>query len=88
MHVDDDSGAATFKLLGTADAQWEPPESLAALYRSMARAFARLSGWRVVVLSGSPVWTREVRSKPAVTHKLFNGSLEVRMLAYEMRDAR
>jgi putative N6-adenine-specific DNA methylase len=61
------------------------PEALGALYRSMARAFARLGGWRVVVLSGSPLWSREMRSKPAVSHKLFNGALEVRLLAYEMR---
>ena len=57
------------------------PESLGMLYRSMGRAFERLAGWRVVVLSGSPVWTREVRRKPAVTHKLWNGALEVRLLA-------
>jgi len=61
------------------------PDSLGMLYRSMGRAFERLSGWRVVVLSGSPVWTREVRRKPAVTHKLWNGALEVRLLAYDMR---
>ena len=61
------------------------PESLGMLYRTMGRAFERLSGWRVVVLSGSPVWTREVRRKPAVTHKLWNGALEVRLLAYDMR---
>jgi putative N6-adenine-specific DNA methylase len=61
------------------------PDSLAMLYRSMGRAFDRLSGWRVVVLSGSPVWTREVRRKPAVSHKLWNGALEVRLLAYDMR---
>jgi putative N6-adenine-specific DNA methylase len=61
------------------------PESLGMLYRSMGRAFERLVGWRVVVLSGSPVWTREVRRKPVVTHKLWNGALEVRLLAYDMR---
>jgi 23S rRNA G2445 N2-methylase RlmL len=32
------------------------PEALGALYRTMARVFARLGGWRVVVLSGSPLW--------------------------------
>ena len=29
------------------------PESLGALYQSMARVFERLAGWRVVVLSGN-----------------------------------
>ena len=60
------------------------PESLSALYRGMGRAFARLGGWRVVVLSGSPLWTREVRQKPAISHKLFNGPLEVRLLVYDV----
>ena len=41
------------------------PEALGGLYRSMARVFERLAGWRVVVLSGSPLWTREMRRKPA-----------------------
>ena len=61
------------------------PEALGALYRTMARAFARLGGWRVVVLSGSPLWSREMRQKPVVSHKLFNGPLEVRLLCYDVR---
>jgi putative N6-adenine-specific DNA methylase len=60
------------------------PDALGILYRSMARAFERLADWRVVVLSGSPLWTREMRRKPAVSHKLFNGPLEVRLLCYEI----
>jgi 23S rRNA (guanine2445-N2)-methyltransferase len=61
------------------------PEALGGLYRSMARAFERLTGWRIVVLSGSPLWTREMRRKPAISHKLWNGALEVRLLCYDMR---
>jgi len=61
------------------------PDTLSGLYRSMARSFARLGGWRVVVLSGSPLWSREMQPKPAVSHKLFNGPLEVRLLCYDMR---
>ncbi len=61
------------------------PEALGGLYRSMARAFERLRGWRAVVLSGSPLWTREMRRKPAISHKLFNGPLEVRLLVYDVR---
>jgi putative N6-adenine-specific DNA methylase len=59
------------------------PETLGGLYRSMARAFERLHGWRVVVLSGSPLWSREMRRKPAISHKLWNGPLEVRLLVYD-----
>lgn len=61
------------------------PESLGALYHTMAQRFERLKGWRVVMLSGSPQWTRAMRRKPAVTHKLWNGALEVRLLCYDMR---
>jgi putative N6-adenine-specific DNA methylase len=61
------------------------PEALGGLYRAMARAFERLPGWRVVVLSGSPLWSGEMRRKPAVSHKLWNGPLEVRLLCYDVR---
>jgi putative N6-adenine-specific DNA methylase len=54
----------------------------------MARAFERLGGWRVVVLSGSPLWTREMRRKPAISHKLWNGPLEVRLLCYDIPPGR
>jgi 23S rRNA G2445 N2-methylase RlmL len=60
------------------------PESLGRLYHTMAQRFERLAGWRVVVLSGSPQWTRAMRRKPAVSHKLWNGPLEVRLLCYEI----
>ena len=51
----------------------------------MARAFERLAGWRVIVLSGNPLWTREMRRKPDVTHRLWNGPLEVRLLRYDVQ---
>ena len=60
------------------------PESLGGLYHTMAQRFERLKGWRVVVLSGSPQWTRSMRRKPAVSHKLWNGPLEVRLLCYDI----
>ena len=55
---------------------------LTALYRRMAGALTRLP-WPVVVLSGNPLLTREMRVKPRVSHRLFNGPLEVRLLRYE-----
>jgi putative N6-adenine-specific DNA methylase len=65
---------------------------LAALYRRLATAFGRLGGpagaaggpgWAVVLLSGNPLLTREMRIKPRISHRLFNGPLEVRLLRYE-----
>ena len=57
---------------------------LAGLYRGLATAFERFGGWGVVVLSGNPLWTREMRRKPSISHRLFNGPLEVRLLRYEI----
>jgi len=57
---------------------------LAATYRRMASAFQRLAGWGVVVLSGNPLLAREMRIKPRISHRLFNGPLEVRLLRYEI----
>ena len=57
---------------------------LAGLYRGMAEAFERFKGWGVVVLSGNPMWTEEIRRRPMITHRLFNGPLEVRLLRYEI----
>lgn len=57
---------------------------LAGLYRGLGQMFERFAGWGVVVLSGSPVWAREVRRKAVISHRLFNGPLEVRLLRYEI----
>jgi 23S rRNA G2445 N2-methylase RlmL len=57
---------------------------LAATYRRMAVAFERLAGWAIVVLSGNPLLAREMKVKPRISHRLFNGPLEVRLLRYEI----
>jgi len=59
---------------------------LVALYRRMAVAFTRImaaGAWPIVILSGNPLLGREMRIKPRVSHRLFNGALEVRLLRYE-----
>ena len=37
----------------------------------------------MVVLSGHGQLAREMRVKPRISHRLFNGPLEVRLLRYE-----
>jgi 23S rRNA G2445 N2-methylase RlmL len=64
------------------------PPDLERLYRDIGRAFARLGGFRVVVLSGSPLFSRALPWKPVVSHRLFNGPLEVRLLRYEIPAAK
>jgi 23S rRNA G2445 N2-methylase RlmL len=68
-----------------AQAAPRPPDAaLAALYRDMGRAFLRLRGWTVVVLSGNPLFSTALPGKPAISHRLYNGPLEVRLLRYEI----
>jgi len=62
--------------------------ALHALYAAMGRAFQRLGGWSVVVLSGNPAFSRALPGKPRVSHRLWNGPLEVRLLRYEIGPAK
>jgi 23S rRNA G2445 N2-methylase RlmL len=59
------------------------PADLEATYRAMGRAFERLAGWRVIVLSGNRATERAIRRKPAVSHRLWNGAIEARLLRYD-----
>jgi putative N6-adenine-specific DNA methylase len=59
------------------------PAELEATYRAMGRAFERLGGWRVIVLAGNPAIERAIRRKPGVSHRLWNGPIEVRLLRYD-----
>lgn len=54
------------------------------LYRAMATAFDRMSGWRAVCLSGNPLFAKSLRRRPTVSHRLFNGPLETRLLVFEL----
>jgi 23S rRNA G2445 N2-methylase RlmL len=64
------------------------PRDLEKLYRDFGRALMRLPGWAVVVLSGSPLFSTALPLKPAISHRLFNGPLEVRLLRYEIPEAK
>ena len=59
------------------------PVALDAIYRGMGQTFQRLSGWRAIVLSGNPALEQALPRKPAVSHRLWNGPLEARLLRYE-----
>ena len=58
---------------------------LEGLYRGLAEAVARLHGWDAVFLSGSPLLEQAFGTRPTVSHKLWNGPLEVRLLKYHVR---
>ena len=84
-----DGGAGRLRV-GFADATEAEREAeiqrlkLVGLYRGMAEAFRHFAGWGVVVLSGSASWAEPVPWRPVISHRLYNGPLEVRLLRYEM----
>jgi len=59
--------------------------ALRALYEDMARGLRAHAGWEVVVLSGNTLFEHVMRVKPKISHRLFNGALEVRLLKYLMK---
>jgi len=61
---------------------------LAPLYEKTARTFSGHRGWRLTVLSGNPLFSRIFLRRPAITHRLWNGPLETRLLVYEPDSAR
>jgi putative N6-adenine-specific DNA methylase len=54
------------------------------IYAAMGRAFDRLPGWRAVCLSGNPVLAKILKRRPAISHRLFNGPLDARLLVFEL----
>jgi 23S rRNA G2445 N2-methylase RlmL len=60
------------------------PASLDELYRQAARALRRMNGWAAVVLAGNPLIVRAMGGKPELSHRLWNGPIEVRLLRYKL----
>jgi 23S rRNA G2445 N2-methylase RlmL len=56
---------------------------LDATYERLARALHRMKGWSRVILCGNPGLARALGGRPALSHRLWNGPLEVRLLRYE-----
>jgi putative N6-adenine-specific DNA methylase len=54
------------------------------LYAAMGRSFDKLPGWRAVCLSGNPVLAKMLNRRPTISHRLFNGPLDVRLLVFEL----
>ncbi len=58
---------------------------LQGLYRGMSEALKRFEGWDAVFLSGSPLLEQALHVRPRISHRLWNGPLEVRLLRYHLR---
>jgi putative N6-adenine-specific DNA methylase len=54
------------------------------LYGSMGLALDGMPGWRAVFLVGNPAFAKALRRKPAISHRLWNGPLEARLLVFDL----
>jgi len=43
-----------------------------------------MAGWRAVCLSGNPAFAKVLNRRPAISHRLYNGPLETRLLVFEL----
>ena len=60
-------------------------EDLPRLYDDLGRALGKFSRWRLVLLSGNPLLSRVFIRRPDISHRLWNGPLETRLLVYQPR---
>jgi putative N6-adenine-specific DNA methylase len=61
-----------------------PEQPLDQLYASIAHVLDQMRGWRAVILCGNPLLARALRRKHEVSHRLWNGPLEARLLVYRL----
>ena len=62
----------------------DPEQPLDELYASIAHALDRMRGWSAVILCGNPLLARAIRRKHEISHRLWNGPLEARLLVYRL----
>jgi 23S rRNA G2445 N2-methylase RlmL len=61
-----------------------PEQPLDQLYATIARVLDQMHGWRAVILCGNPLLARSLRRKHEISHRLWNGPLEARLLVYRL----
>jgi putative N6-adenine-specific DNA methylase len=60
----------------------EDEDALEELYRDMAGVFSELVGWEIAILTGNPRILDAMRRRPEISHRLWNGPIEARLLVY------
>jgi putative N6-adenine-specific DNA methylase len=60
------------------------PAALDEIYRRTAQRLRRMKGWAAVILAGNPLIARAMGGQPELSHKLWNGPIEVRLLRYRL----
>jgi len=53
-------------------------------FTDIARALDRMGGWTAIVLCGNPMLAHLIRHKHRISHRLWNGPLETRLLVYSL----
>jgi putative N6-adenine-specific DNA methylase len=61
-----------------------PEQPLDQLYATIARTLEQMRGWRAVILCGNPLLAHALRRKHEISHRLWNGPLEARLLVYRL----
>jgi len=61
-----------------------PEQPLDHLYATIARTLDRMRGWSAIILCGNPLLARALRRKHEISHRLWNGPLEARLLVYRL----
>jgi putative N6-adenine-specific DNA methylase len=60
------------------------PAALEEIYKRTAQRLRKMKGWAAVILAGNPLIARDMGGQPELTHKLWNGPIEVRLLRYRL----
>jgi 23S rRNA G2445 N2-methylase RlmL len=60
------------------------PPALDALYRRLAASLRRMKEWSAVVLCANPAFPAIMGLRPELSHRLWNGPLEARLLRYQI----
>jgi putative N6-adenine-specific DNA methylase len=61
-----------------------PEQPLDQLYATIARTLDQMRGWNAVILCGNPLLAHAIRRKHEISHRLWNGPLETRLLVYRL----
>jgi 23S rRNA G2445 N2-methylase RlmL len=54
------------------------------LYRNLGRVLRRFGGWRAVFLSGHAGFEHEIGLRAKISHRLWNGPIEAKLLVFEI----
>jgi putative N6-adenine-specific DNA methylase len=54
------------------------------VYASMGRTLDGMRGWRAVFLAGNPSFAKALGRRPTISHRLWNGPIEARLMVFDL----